>query len=1047
MARPVSRPSEVFVPWGRLLQSCGISIVLMLILAAGLTGQVRPVDGLHQYTPRVYALTNAAIHLEPGKVVKGGTVLLRDGLIEAAGRQVNIPADATVISLEGKSIYPGFIESYWEVAPDKGDRGTDAAPPGPESGITSHWSERIRPSQSVFPGLKPDSSDLVGLRKLGFTTAHLVPARGIFRGPTAVIQLTDWGPEASLSENIAQALAFDYGSRQDREYPSSLLGSIALIRQTILDAQWYARAWDTYRRYPQFNEHPEVNDDLAALTQTIAENKPFLFTTDDELASLRAGEIAAEFGLPLWVAGNGYEYRRLKALKKLNAFFIIPVNFPKAPEVATLEDELQVSLETLRHWDQAPDNPQRLQRAGIPFALTSGKLKDRSRFKDCLARSVERGFDAKQALAALTTIPAERLGLSASYGKIAKGYVANLVVTDGGYFSRDSRVIAVWIDGKEYQLEPEPVEDFRGEWELGFPIEGEASASYSLQVEGKVGSPRGRLEWDKASVSLNELKLRGSFVSWTIPADSIGREGVWRFSGNILGDAATGTGIRADGSSFTWSATRSSTYTDSQDEEAEKKTPEEASRLQPLYPEGAFGRPEQPEQPAYVLVRNATIWTSGREGIVKEGDLLIERGKISAVGRSLTVPRRARKSLVEIDGTGKHVTPGLIDAHSHTAEASVNEGTQAITAEVRIRDVIDSDAIAIYRELAGGLTMANLLHGSANPIGGHNAVIKLRWGATPQELIDKRASQGIKFALGENVKRSNWSDAVITRYPTTRMGVDQIIRDAFRAAQDYQREWETYSASKTLKTTRIPPRRDLELEALVEVLEGKREVHAHSYRQDEILNLIRIADDFGFTIGTLQHVLEGYKVAPEIAKHGAGASCFSDWWAYKFEVYDAIPYNGALMAQAGVVISFNSDSDELARRLYTEAAKAVKYGGLSEEDALNLVTINPARQLKVDRYVGSLEPGKDGDFVIWNGHPLSTYSRCEQTWIDGHKYFDLAEDLVMRNQQQAERAQLIQKALSETIPPKASSKAGKARDNRQIRNNNNIRYSAREVRP
>ncbi|MFB0516098.1 MAG: amidohydrolase family protein, partial [Candidatus Neomarinimicrobiota bacterium] len=261
-------------------------------------------------------------------------------------------------------------------------------------------------------------------------------------------------------------------------------------------------------------------------------------------------------------------------------------------------------------------------------------------------------------------------------------------------------------------------------------------------------------------------------------------------------------------------------------------------------------------------------------------------------------------------------------------------------------------------------------------------------------------------------------DEFVSRYPQTRMGVDQIIRDAFRAAQDYQREWETYNASKTLKTTRIPPRRDLELDALVGVLEGKRWVHCHSYRQDEILNLIRIADDFGFTIGTLQHVLEGYKVAPEIARHGASASCFSDWWAYKFEVYDAIPYNAALMTQAGVISSFGSDSDELARRLNTEAAKGVKYGGLSEEEVLKLVTINPARQLKVDSFTGSLEPGKDADFVIWSGNPLSSFSRCEQTWIDGRKYFDVAEDLVMRNQQQAERAQLIQKAL------KAAAKGG-----------------------
>ncbi|UCD36798.1 MAG: amidohydrolase, partial [Fidelibacterota bacterium] len=592
----------------------------------------------------------------------------------------------------------------------------------------------------------------------------------------------------------------------------------------------------------------------------------------------------------------------------------------------------------------------------------------------------------------------------------------NLVITDGDYFAQDSRVVAVWIDGREYEVESEPLEDFRGEWSLSFPIEPHSTTSYPLHVVGQPKAPAGRFELADRNVPLNNLRIKGAFVSWTIPADSLGKEGIWRFSGNILGDKASGTGIRTDGSRYVWSAVRGAKARDAG--EAVSLVPEEASRLLPLFPEGAFGRPELPEQPAYVLVRNATVWTSGPEGIMEGSDLLIEGGKVSAVGSNLPIPRKARKTLVEIDASGKHVTPGLIDAHSHTAIAAVNEGTQAITSEVRIQDVLDSDDIAIYRELAGGLTMANLLHGSANPIGGHNAVIKLRWGVPPDELIDTRAPQGIKFALGENVKQSNWGDEYVTRYPQTRMGVDQIIRDAFRAAKDYQREWETYDASKALKATRIPPRRDLELETLVEVLDGRRWVHCHAYRQDEVLNLIRIADDFGFTVGVFQHILEGYKVAPEIARHGAGGSCFSDWWGYKFEVYDAIPYNGALMMEAGVITSFNSDSDELARRLYTEAAKAVKYGGLAEEDAIRLVTINPAKQLRIDRFVGSLEPGKDGDFVIWSGHPLSTYSRCEQTWIDGRKYFDIGEDAVMRSQQEAERAELIQKAL------KADSKDG-----------------------
>ncbi|MEO8505143.1 MAG: amidohydrolase [Acidobacteriota bacterium] len=426
----------------------------------------------------------------------------------------------------------------------------------------------------------------------------------------------------------------------------------------------------------------------------------------------------------------------------------------------------------------------------------------------------------------------------------------------------------------------------------------------------------------------------------------------------------------------------------------------------------ASGDPEAwkstiPDQPAAVVVRHATIWTSGPQGTIEDGDILIQKGKIVTLGKGLAAPAGA----VEIDGTGKHVTPGLIDEHSHAAiVGDVNEGTHIVTAEVRIHDVVNSESINLYRELAGGLTTANLLHGSANSIGGQNQVIKLRWGADPDGLMFAGAPEGIKFALGENPKQSNWG-VERKRYPQTRMGVEQSIRERFLAALDYKRTWDEYNKSGSQKTSdRVPPRRDLQLDAIVEILEGKRLVHSHSYRADEILMLIHLADEFGFKVASFQHVLEGYKVADELAKHGAGASTFSDWWAYKFEVIDAIPYNGSLMTQRGVNVSFNSDDSELARRLNTEAAKAVRYGGLSEVDALKLVTINPAIQLHIQGQVGSLEPGKDADFVIWNGHPLSNYTRADQTWIDGRKYFDRADDLAQRDQLVAERKALLAKS-------------------------------------
>jgi N-acetylglucosamine-6-phosphate deacetylase len=379
-------------------------------------------------------------------------------------------------------------------------------------------------------------------------------------------------------------------------------------------------------------------------------------------------------------------------------------------------------------------------------------------------------------------------------------------------------------------------------------------------------------------------------------------------------------------------------------------------------------------------------------------------GKVSAVGTSVSVPASAAASLVTIDAKGRSVTPGLIDAHSHTAiDGGVNEGGHNVTAEVRIGDVVNPFAPAIYRELAGGLTAANVLHGSANAIGGQCEILKLKMGEGPEGLKLKDAPPGIKFALGENPKRSNSQATGPLRYPQTRMGVSALIRERFAAARDYRKKQKHGENS-------LPVRTDFQLEAIAEILEGRRTIHAHSYVKQEVFDLLKICDDYGVKIGTLQHILEGYKVADEIAAHGAGASTFSDWWAYKFEVYDAIPYNGALMRERGVLVSFNSDSDELARRLNVEAAKAVKYGGVPRAEALKFVTANPAKQLKLDGRIGSLEAGKDGDFVVWSGDPLDATSHADETWIEGKKYFDRAEDLKARAVLGAEKTELIGRA-------------------------------------
>ncbi len=406
------------------------------------------------------------------------------------------------------------------------------------------------------------------------------------------------------------------------------------------------------------------------------------------------------------------------------------------------------------------------------------------------------------------------------------------------------------------------------------------------------------------------------------------------------------------------------------------------------------------------VIKNATILTVSH-GNISKGSILIRDGKIAEVGPDVSIPAGA----AVIDATGQYVMPGIIDCHSHIAvSGGVNEGSLAVTAMVGIEDVLDPTDINIYRDLAGGVTSANILHGSANPIGGRNQVVKLRWGKDARELIFEGAKPGIKFALGENPKRSRATPSTTPpRYPQTRMGVEDVIRDAFIEARTYMQKWDAYKKRAGAgEKTAIPPAKDLKLQTLAEILRGERLVHAHCYREDEILMLMRVAEEFGFKIATFQHVLEGYKVAKEIAAHGAGASTFSDWWAYKVEAYDAIPYNAAIMTRKGVVVSINSDSAEEARHLNQEAAKCMKYGGLSEQEALALVTLNPAKQLRIDNRVGSVDVGKDADLVIYNHHPLSVYAVAQKVLIDGQVYFDIQNDLEMR-----ERAEKEKKILKE----------------------------------
>ncbi len=1007
-----------------------LATLIVFSQSALASSETTPHYTIRDKTPTLTALINATVVTEPGKTLEDAVILMNDGIIKSVGTNVNIPAGATIIDLTGKTIYPGFIDPYTEYGIAKDAPG--ASPRSFRSGPTptidrvggNAWNGAFHAEKNWVEGFTPSAADAKSLIEQGFTVVQSGKRDGIFRGQSFITTLGEGTPnDLILDAHHAQFISFDKGSSK-QDYPTSLMGSIALIRQAVMDVSWYRRAQEAYQLNPA-QEKPEFNATLAALQQI--KSQPLFFETNNEQSLLRADRIAKEFALKFTYIGSGNEYARLNEVKSTRADLVLPVVLPKKPDVTTLENELDVSLGTLRHWDTAPSNAAMLAKKGVTFSFTTLGLKQKSAFWPNVRKMVKRGLSESTALAALTTVPAKLLHQDNKLGTIERGKMANFVVTDGNIFEKDTKLISVWIQGAKTEIKSAPPTDMRGTYALSV-----SSHDFELQISGESDAPSGKMLFkgqdDDAAKKLKPFSASDNKLEFSLSLDTLGFDGSLRFSARYENDTLFGACALPDGELFSWvgpktapfdpdaakkkdsaSADSSATDSSSADSKKDSKEEDEDKLIAKLtYPNISFGFTGKPKS-QNIMFQHATVWTSDKKGIIEDADVLVRGGKFVAVGKNLEVP----SGVQTVDATGKHITPGIIDEHSHIAiSKGVNECSEAITAEVRIGDVVNPDDQTIYRQLTGGVTASQLLHGSCNPIGGQAQVIKLRWGSSAEGMKFTEAPPTVKFALGENVKHSNFGDKYTLRYPQSRMGVETIMRDGFQAALESKKAQRNYNKlSNSEKGKTVPPRENIETNALLQILNSEMFVHCHSYVQSEILMLMRLAESFGFRIQTFTHILEGYKVADEMAKHGATASTFSDWWAYKFEVYDAIPYNASLMTEKHVISSVNSDNGEMGRRLNQEAAKSVLYGDMSQEEALKLVTINPAIQLKVDKYVGSVRVGKQADFVVWNGNPLSVMSSVEQTWIDGRQYFSIEKDAEMRKANQIEKSALIQKAL------------------------------------
>ncbi len=964
----------------------GPTLLAMLFFASlSLTAQSTfPYNGVYDEPEGYYAFTGATVHVSPGKTMENATLVIRNGKIEGVAAGAAVPAGAVELSLAGKHVYPSFIEAYGSYGMPEVKPGERSRRDGPQMESSTDgaygWNQAIRPESDAALLFTVDEKAAQPLREAGFGIVSSHHPDGISRGSAAVVTLGS-GPdnEVLLKPNAAHHLSFDKGS-STQDYPSSRMGAIALLRQTYIDADWYGS-----------KNRDETNLSLEAWSRL--QDVPQIFAVGNWQDALRADKVGDEFGKQYVIRGGGDEYQRLEPLKASGATFILPLKFPDTYDVTDPFAADLVTLAQLRHWERAPGNVAAVDSAGIPFILTADGLEKPGDLHDALRKAVAAGANPEHVLAALTTGPAALLGIADLVGTLEAGKLANFIVTDADPFAEKATIYQNWIQGTPFDLKDLNATELAAGYDI--TVGGDR---FTGEVSGDPGSQKMKITAvGDTTASDATFSESGGVLTLRFRRGKDG--GFYRVNATRQDDGYVGSGRDPGGKLVQFTATPRAGATAATD--AKKDKEEDGARKsyhsRLTYPNIAYGLPAAPGAKK-VLFQNATVWTNEEDGILEETDVLIEDGKISSVGKNL--PTRGAEV---IDATGMHLTSGIIDEHSHIALFDVNEGTQSSTAEVRMADVVDAVDENIYRQLAGGVTTSQLLHGSANPIGGQSALVKLRWGATPGEMMYEGADPFIKFALGENVKQSNWGDANRVRYPQTRMGVEQIFENYFSRAEEYGRAMKGGD----------DVRRDLELEALLEILNGERFITCHSYQQGEINMLMGVANRHDFKVNTFTHILEGYKVADKMAEHGAAGSTFSDWWAYKYEVNEAIPYNGAIMYEQGVVTAFNSDDAEMARRLNQEAAKAVLFGDVPEEEAWKFVTLNPAKMLHIDDRVGSIRAGKDADLVLWNDHPMSIYARAERTFVDGKEYFNREENEARREDLLHERNELIQASLDD----------------------------------